>query len=92
MGHPRSLRDAAVTDYEPYVADPAEPGPRRALHRVRPMIVTGIAATLLAAAAFLFISDRAEQDPSLQSPAEEQSVPAMPEDPPEDAPDADRAG
>jgi hypothetical protein len=80
-----------VTDFEPYVSDPVEPAPRAALQRSRPTIVTGIVATILAAAAFLVLADRAEQDPSLEAPvetpADEAPVPSVPDEDPSDADD-----
>jgi hypothetical protein len=60
-----------MTDYEPYVADPAEPKPRPWLARLRPLVVTLIIAIIAGAVLFMFIRDRAEQDPSLEVPVED---------------------
>jgi hypothetical protein len=60
-----------MTDYEPYVADPAEPKPRPRLARFRPLVVILIVALIAGALFFMFIRDRAEQDPSLEVPVED---------------------
>ena len=58
-------------DYEPYVADPAEPPPRPRLARLAPAIWTFALILLLAAATTLYWTGRGEVDPSLTVPASE---------------------
>jgi hypothetical protein len=59
----------AVTDYEPYVADPAEPAPLARYPGLRPLAGTLAIVVLLAALVLLVLKDRALQDPSLDVPA-----------------------
>jgi hypothetical protein len=63
-----------LTDYEPYIADPVEPKPRPRLARFRPLVVTLILALVVSAVSFMLIRDRAEQDPSLEAPADFQDT------------------
>jgi hypothetical protein len=57
-----------LTDFEPYVAEPQEPRPRPRLLRVRPLVWAAIVLLVVAALCFLYLRDRAEQDPSLEVP------------------------
>lgn len=75
-----------MTDYEPYVADPAEPAPRQALQGLRPWLIAAIVALLLAGLTLPLWQRAAEQDPSLEVPQEEledfdPTVPTAPTDP-----------
>jgi hypothetical protein len=58
----------AVTDPEPYVADPAEPPPRPRLARLRPMVWTLAVLILIVAGTTLYWQGYGEEDPALQVP------------------------
>ena len=60
-----------MTDYEPYVADPAEPPARRRLAGATPLAWTLVIVILLACVATLFLTGRGQEDPALTVPSEE---------------------
>ena len=60
-----------MTDYEPYVADPTEPPPRRRLAGAAPAVCVIAVIVLLLGTASLLLEGRGEQDPSLSIPTEE---------------------
>ena len=57
--------------YEPYVADPAEPPPRRRLARLAPLIWTLAAVLLLVGLTTIYWTGRGEEDPALTVPSSE---------------------
>jgi hypothetical protein len=59
-----------MTDYEPYVEDPAEPVPPPRFARLRPVLATLIIAVIIAAVAFIIFSGLADQDPALEFPVD----------------------
>ena len=60
-----------MTDYEPYVAEPAEPPARRRLAGAAPMVWTLAFVILLTCAATLFLAGRGQEDPALSVPSEQ---------------------
>lgn len=58
----------ADLDFEPYVADPREPGPRPRLARRRPLVVGLIVALFALQAAYLAWDSIGAQDPALEAP------------------------
>ena len=63
-----------LTDFEPYVTDPAERPPRPWLAGLTPLVIWIMVAVLLLAGARLLLSAQAE-DPSLQAPTEASAPP-----------------
>jgi hypothetical protein len=61
------------TDYEPYVADPTEPPPRRRLARLQPLIIAMALIILVVAAGSRYFIGRGEEDPALEVPAASES-------------------
>jgi hypothetical protein len=59
-----------VSDFEPFVADPAEPAPRQRLAHRAPAIFLAILLVLGAHVVRLVLENQDEQDPSLDIPAE----------------------
>jgi hypothetical protein len=62
-----------MTDYEPYVRDPAERPPARLLQGQRTKVGVLAALVLVAAVSWIFASSYAEQDPALEVPLEERT-------------------
>lgn len=58
-----------MTDYEAYVADPAEARPAPRLVRWRPAVATVAVLVLLAASGYLAFGGGEPQDPALEVPA-----------------------
>ncbi|HVM19355.1 MAG TPA: hypothetical protein VM307_05300 [Egibacteraceae bacterium] len=58
-------------DYEPYVADPAEPPPRRRLARLQPSLWFFVALLLTVSAATVFLQGYGDEDPALRMPGTE---------------------
>lgn len=75
-----------MTDYEPYLAEPAEPVVPGKLARWRPLL--SVLATLLVvlALAFMWVDSRGEQDPALTAPDATTPPPAAPAADPAAAP------
>lgn len=67
-----------MTDYEPYVAEPAEPAPREQLARLRPLLAWMAALIVVAALAFVWVRNSGSEDPSLDVPADQLTDPAAP--------------
>jgi peptidoglycan/LPS O-acetylase OafA/YrhL len=57
------------TDYEPYVADPAEPPARRRLARLAPALWAILAMVLLVGVTTVYWNDRGTEDPALRAPS-----------------------
>jgi hypothetical protein len=57
------------TDYEPYVADPAEPPARRRLARLAPAVWVVLLAVLLAGLTSVYWIGRGQEDPALTVPS-----------------------
>lgn len=64
-----------MTDYEPYVTDPAEPPPTVVLERLRSPLAVTAALVLAAAVAVVVISVRGAEDPSLDIPLDQFAPP-----------------
>ena len=60
-----------MTDYEPYVAEPAEPAPRRRLAGAAPVVWSLAVVVALACLATLFLTGRGQEDPALSVPSEQ---------------------
>jgi hypothetical protein len=60
-----------MTDYEPYVAEPAERPPQRRLQAHRTKVGFLAALVLVAALSWIVAQSYAEQDPALEVPLEE---------------------
>lgn len=69
-----------MTDFDPYVADPAEPAPRERLARWRPLLAWLAALLIVAAMVFVWVRNSGSEDPSLDVPVD-QLTPAAPADP-----------
>ena len=61
------------TDYEPYVADPAEPPARRRLARLAPALWIVIVLVLLIGTTAVYWTGRGQEDPALTVPQSERS-------------------
>jgi len=57
-----------VTEYEPYVRDPAEPPPRRRFARLQPFILALALLVLVTSVGALYFVGRGEEDPALTQP------------------------
>lgn len=64
-----------MTDYEPYVAEPAEPARRERLARLRPKLAWVAALLVIAALAFIWVRNAGSEDPSLDVPADQLTAP-----------------
>ena len=72
-----------MTDYEPYVSDPAEAPPRERLARMRPTLAWLAGIVLILALAFTWVQGAGSEDPSLNVPADQLSTePPVTDEPP----------
>jgi hypothetical protein len=68
VGGAESAIIAGVTDYEPYLADPAEPVVPGKLARWRPLLSVAVALLVVLALVFLWLDAQGQQDPALTVP------------------------
>ena len=60
-----------MTDFDPYVADPAEPAARERLAHWRPVLSWLSALLIVAAMVFVWVRNSGSEDPSLDVPVDQ---------------------